>query len=46
MIPLTAVSVGKVGPSQIDLDTDQVTGLVTDQVSNTKKETATDDTAR
>jgi hypothetical protein len=54
MIPLTSVSVGKVGPSQIDLDTDQVidlvtdqvTGLVTDQVSNTKKETATDDTAR
>ena len=37
MIPLTAVSVGKVRPSQID--------LVTDQVSNTKKEAATDDTA-
>lgn len=46
MIPLTAVSVGKVRPSQIDLVTDQVTGLVTDQVSNTKKEAATDDTAR
>ena len=38
MIPLTAVSVGKVGLSRID--------LVTDQVSNTKKEATKDDTAR
>ena len=33
MIPLTAVSVGKVGPSQSNLVTDQVTDQVTDRVN-------------
>ena len=34
MIPLTAVAVGKVGPSHNNLVTDQVTDRVTDQVNS------------